>query len=123
MDTANTLIPGTFAELYCKQNGCGSERCVEQLLLRSLPWFVMPIGKLILALNRPYFSREIHLVQRVGQSRTIDETVDEISGYGYEQRRDFKANSIRIRISTRKLLQLQRDTITPPHDTVLDGVR
>ena len=113
MDTSNTLIPGSFAELYCKQNGCGSEQCVERMLFSSLPWFVMPLGKLIFALNRQYFSREIHLVQRVGQSRTIDESVEEISGYGYEQRRDFNANSIRIRISTRKLLQLQRDTIEP----------
>jgi hypothetical protein len=102
----------TFAELYCDRHAKAAEHFERAVLRRCLHLPARPLVPALRVIHPDFFAPDLELIRSVGRLRRDSDFSLEVQGF-----RDHPGNQhwlrrhLRLRISTRRLRRLLRDTL------------
>lgn len=101
---------------FCERFGCSAAEFERRVLRRSFPASSRLLGSLLLAVSPRLFQRELEMIRRLGTAVDHNHVRGELEGYKYENQRDrvLRTETLGLRVSGRRLMQLYRETIPPP---------
>jgi hypothetical protein len=100
-----TRVHQNFRGAYCAYYGCSEGNFVRNLLIRSLPFYLRPLGWLTWILNRDLFSVDVDLIQQLGDLRSgreVNAILGEIDGMRRVER-SFWRGTVGLRTTSRRL--------------------
>ncbi len=112
----------TFAELYCETQGIAPERYTDVVLSRCLYPHARLVAPLVRFLWPNYFAADLDFVRSVGRLRRFREFSYEVEEFAHHPaNRGFWRLSANVRVSSRALRRMVRNTLHPEMASSADG--
>jgi hypothetical protein len=106
------MTASSFAEIYCARHQVPPADFEIAVLLRVLPPHARLLAPLCQLFNRHHFAADIDLIRAVGRLNRLRHFSDEASEFKHHPANcGFWHNSMRVRVSTKRLRQLCKTTL------------
>jgi hypothetical protein len=104
-------IPGkTWEKVFVARHGCKPAQFSRRIFWRTLHFHALFPAPLLLLGG--YFRADFNLIASCGRARSLDAVLEELDAFRHDPRNTgWLRSRARIRISTRKLLQIARNDL------------
>ena len=108
MKDGPTQAPKNLQTAFCERYGCVPEEFEAKVFWRCLHRHALPVARVIWLCNREFFNPDLQAIRLLGSARSARELLAEVNSFrdDYPSRSRFLRESLRIRISGKRLLRL-----------------